>query len=234
MKKFLLGTAAALLLGAPIQAADIPVKAAPVVVQAFSWTGCYIGGHGGGGRTRSDWESVPAIFNAHPRGDGGVAGGHVGCNFQSLPSWLVVGLEADLDWANLKGHGNWSTPGFVADYEANWLASMRGRMGFAFDRVLLYATAGLGVARWQHVTTPCQGCTGFKTTDPGWVAGGGGEYAFTNQWSARVEYLHYDFRSISPINGIDGSQTNVRTKVDVVRGGLSYKFWATNAVVARY
>jgi outer membrane immunogenic protein len=220
MKK-LLGSFAILALATPFaaQAADLPVapayKAPVIAPVVYSWTGCYIGGNLGG-----KWEahrngsvSVPAATGAGGASpasvftfdDGSsstngsfVGGGQVGCNYQT--GQFVFGIEGDLDWNHLTDSAAVGTTApllFVAgdsfSWVSRWQASVRGRVGYAWDRTLLYATGGVAFTNVSLTSNfiPIGIFPGTVASDQqtltGATVGGGFEYAFTNNLSFGVE-----------------------------------------------
>jgi outer membrane immunogenic protein len=279
MKKFALAAAAvSMLVASSASAADLPArtytKTPPSVVAVYDWTGFYIGGNVGGIWGNNDsstnfTQNMAAPGNTNPqnnsRDNSAVFGGvHAGYNWQA--STWVFGLEADWDWTDAKSSFCRQTDvtslacsdngrGFLTFSEkTDWLASARGRLGFAWDRVLLYATGG---AAWGDVKTDINanclvnGCGGsllqinqtvsFRDTKTGWVAGAGIEAMLTPNWLLRAEYLHYDLGSanyavVFPSNNGMAPQTASWSRglqYDTVRAGISYKFGGP-AVVARY
>jgi len=206
--------AAAADLGGPRRGSlkDTPVADAPVVYErAFSWSGLYIGANVGYGWSDVDWrDGFPG--GSHD-GNGVLAGGQIGYNVQS--GQLVFGVEADLSGTWIDGSNA------CCGHEFNWLASVRGRAGVAFNgnRTLLYATGG---AAWADVDYTSPFGSGFSNTHFGWVAGGGVEHMLTQNLSARVEYLHYSFDETSGI--VATLPTTVEPKLDTVRFGLNMKF----------
>jgi outer membrane immunogenic protein len=145
---FALGASAALSFGLAqiASAADLRVKAPPraPVVAAPTWTGCYIGANVGGGFARTSIDDPDGFFAAESHFGGGFAvlGGQLGCNYQ----WraVVVGIEGDYDWANFKKDDllrAFDAPSPV-NVEIKAIASVRGRLGLAFDNALIYVTAG--------------------------------------------------------------------------------------------
>ncbi len=129
-------------------AADMAVKARPVVapVAAYNWTGCYVGVQGGGVWGRTKHRAEP-LFNVDttPSFDltGGEVGGTLGCNYQT-GSW-VFGVEGDGSWTNASGSSNEILPGnpiIIGHTDMRWLATVRGRIGYAFNNNLIYATGG--------------------------------------------------------------------------------------------
>ena len=142
--RFALALCAALVAGVgSASAADLPRKApmaAPVVAQVYNWTGLYVGVHGGYG-----WGDVSGLDV-----DGWFLGGQVGFNWQAPGSPIVFGIEVDSAWANIEGSEVGIIPGFAAvgvASEIQYQGSLRGRVGYAFDRALLYVTGGLA---WMH------------------------------------------------------------------------------------
>lgn len=214
-----------LLLAAPAaRAADLSVaplyKAPPVVATpAYNWSGFYLGANAGGGWSTSHWDSTGS-FN----GSGGVAGGTVGLNWQT--GHAVFGIEGDIDWANVKGTTTPATCLAGCTTQNDWLATARGRAGYAFDRFLPFVTGGLAVGDIK-ASTP--GFPGASQTNAGWTVGGGLEFALTNNWTAKAEYLHVDLGNMNC--GFNCGVTpgnNVSLREDVVRGGVNVKFGGGN------
>ena len=232
-KLFLAGAAiGALIVGAPALAADLPA-AAPVykatpVAPAFSWSGFYFGIEGGGAwgrsRHRSDVGDITNAFNV----SGGFIGGEYGTNWQ-FGNW-VLGMESDLSWASTKGSASEGPiPTNTATTKQNWIGFDRGRIGYAWDRVLLYATGGLAETSIEADTTGAAGTLSQSKFRLGWAAGGGVEWAFAPQWSAKVEYLHADFGSHTAyLNPVPAGFTNraggVSLNEDLVRVGVNYHY----------
>jgi outer membrane immunogenic protein len=233
--------------GTSAMAADLPVKApvyrAPVVAP-FNWTGLYGGIHVGYG-----WSNSTAIEADYPplsppldqNSSGVIGGGQIGYNWQIARNW-VVGIEGDFSGTGI--HKTtiepWITNGvpvffLMAERNINWLATLRGRFGYAFDRWLIYATGG---GAWGNVT---YGAGPFITGGPGawlkvtssntssgWTIGAGVEYGFTDNWTARLEYLYYNFGGASVTNVAPTVPTATqiwdRNKINVARLGVNYKF----------
>jgi outer membrane immunogenic protein len=279
MKK-LLGTMAILAVAMPLaaNAADLPPAPpsykAPVVapVPYFSWSGCYIGASGGYGWGTSSVtttiDPAAAFGNGAPvaqpaynanmspqlKPHGGLAGGQVGCNFQS--GAFVFGGETDLSWFNLKdsvvtsvtptGHSPLTTTTTIS---TSWLWTARGRAGVAFDRAFFYGTGGVAATNptfsQNNLFAPCGGpggtCIENVSTNPtrfGWTVGAGVEYAFTHNLTAKLEYLYADFGSFT-VTGQENATFatfthNVNLKTNIVRAGLNWKFDWGGPVVARY
>jgi outer membrane immunogenic protein len=186
-----------------------------------------------------------------------IAGGQVGYNYQF--NQFVIGAETDFDWVNDGVRTtDYSAPanGIVTNNASSkaglrWLGTARVRLGFAFDRALIFATGGLA---YGQVSTAGYSSTydGSNTdlfsgdasgTRVGFAVGGGVEYAFTNNLSAKLEYLYYDLGTanfaVSPANSVaagEGIFINGHQKYDgnIVRVGLNYRFDWANPVVAKY
>jgi outer membrane immunogenic protein len=198
----------------PAVAADLAVKAPPRVVAPVylsDWAGFYIGINGGGGWGSTSFD-IFTVDNA--KLSGGVFGGHAGYNWQY--GSVVAGLEVDFDGADIK-----KTDAFGLEQKTNELASARGRLGYVvLPNLLAYGTAGAG---WGHTDLSANGSTLAAINQFGWVAGAGLEYKLWGPLLLRAEYLHYDFGKTT-VAGTNGNVDNVKETVDVVRGGLSYKF----------
>ena len=166
------------------------------MMPAFSWTGFYVGGDGGYGYATSSGTSVspgfgtvPYSFNVH----GPIAGRIVGGNYQM--GQLVLGAEADWQWADLTGNSG-AVGGLTMATTVKSYGSARGRFGFAVDHWLFFGTAGWAWGTWSTSYTPI-GFTSSDSSHAGWTAGAGLEYAFTNNLLGRVEYRYTDLGTIS-------------------------------------
>jgi outer membrane immunogenic protein len=251
-------TGIGLLTIAPGHAADLgvhPIYTAPppaaVVLPHFSWTGCYIGGHIGGG-----WGSIPdlaftagvppgeplppgfSIPSATGNTSGVLGGAQVGCNYQFAPNW-VIGIEGDASAADIKGRITGTTSSAstqitgTADAKTDWLASATGRLGWVWDRWLIYGKGGLaGAGDKYSASIPIvnEQLNGSETRI-GWTLGGGIEWAFWNNWSAKVEYDFYDFgtRGVTLAGTFSGRPTtvsgvDVKQTISAVKFGINYRF----------
>jgi len=224
MKKLLIATAAlaSVALVAPANAADIPVKAPPIVVPAlYNWTGLYIGPQGGaimGQRSRvqeapdsDDADISDFIDFGHPL-HGGFAGGEVGFNWQAPGSRWVFGVEGAFSWAELEesltcGPDDEENP--QSDFHRfcgsriSGFAEARGRIGYALGptgQFLVYITGGGVWARESELirnSRTSEGVTAFGSfeqwaTVPGWTIGGGAEWGITPWLSLKGEVLYVD------------------------------------------
>lgn len=249
MKKLFL-SGAALLLASPAMAADLPMAtkaplAAPI---PFTWTGCYAGVQAGYAWKRNDFiDPTRAVFADAPvatNSDGALLGGQLGCNYQFSSNW-VIGIEGDWDWTNLQGNsdpffGGKSDPLYS---KTDSIASVTGRIGYAFNRWMIYGKGGAGFEHNRYSLTfpgfvlpPPIGATpttvyNASEWQTGWVAGVGVEWAITDNWSTQIEYDHYDFGShgvalaVSP-PGAPPIAATINDHVDAVKLGLNYRFWA--------
>jgi outer membrane immunogenic protein len=229
MKRILIAGALALAAGGQALAADLPQPApprapatyVPVPAPVFTWTGIYIGVNGGYAFGDSNWSAPGFTPTGNFTIDGGLFGGTLGGNYQ----WgqFVLGIEADGDWQDIKGSVGcttfFGTP-VSCQTQSDWLATVRGRAGYAWDRVLFYGTGGAAFGNVQA------GSTGSfdSSTQVGWTAGAGVEVALSPNWTAKVEYLYVDLGNMTcNINCATG--TSVSFTENIVRGGVNFKFW---------
>jgi outer membrane immunogenic protein len=213
--------AVALFVAPSANAADLSVaplyKAPPApVTPAYNWSGFYLGLNGGGGWGHSYWDTSATGM----RPSGAVAGGTAGYNWQFGNA--VIGLEGDIDWANLKGSNTSTLCPAGCSTSDTWLSTVRGRAGYAFGGILPYITGGLAVG---DVRASSPGFAGATNTSTGWTVGGGVEFALTGNWTAKAEYLHVDLGRFNCGVNCDGLPTdNVSMHDDLVRAGVNYRF----------
>ncbi len=254
MKKLVLASSVLTTLVAvlPAMAADLSVRrpayappALPPPVYYFSWTGCYLGGHAGGLWARKDWsdrQPGSATFGLSDGShdvDGFLGGAQVGCDYQFAGGW-VIGIAGDYAWTNADGSSvSLLFPAYLNHSSVKSLASVTGRIGYAWDRFLAYVKGGGAWERDEYNFSLAGVVTGAASeTRSGWTVGIGGEYAFTNYLSGFIEYNYYDFgdRNLT-FNGSDGPfvQGIDETK-SVVKAGLNLRFggWGGAPVVGRY
>jgi len=207
--------AAAAMVVTGANAADLPrpVYKGPAYVAEplFSWTGFYIGANAGYGFGKSDWSG----FGASPSPKGFVGGGQIGYNYQI--GSFVFGLEGDYDYSAMKGDA--ACPGGTCTTKNTWLATGRGRIGYAFDRFLPYFTGGVAFGSIKAEHTLLGNASSNRT---GYALGGGLEYAFLGAWSVRAEYLYVDLGSFDA--GPAPLVNNIGFKANVVRAGINYRF----------
>jgi outer membrane immunogenic protein len=225
-----------------------PVVAAPIYAPIYNWGGIYAGINGGGVFGSSSWSDPqnPAGNTGDFNVNGGLIGGTLGVNYQA-DSW-VFGAEGDFNWQSVKGSSSSSfctdvgtihkplppatvgvfvSSGLSCTTQSNWLGTIRGRVGYAWNYLFLYGTAG---GAWANMKTTV--LSGETSNAFGWTAGLGLEYAFADRWSAKLEYLFVDFSSISCTSGGCGfnpplgiaANDSVKFNENVIRVGVNYKF----------
>jgi outer membrane immunogenic protein len=236
----------------PALAADLtpyPVKAP--FVERFSWTGCYAGGQIGGMWSSTKLTDPVAIVQesilpgstvgtttAGVNSTGFTVGGQIGCDYQFNPSW-VMGIEGAAVGATTKATSNVAlqNPG---DFEAiavrtDLVTSVTGRLGYAVDRWLIYGKGGVAWASNKYSITGSYTGTAFDAegldTRIGWTAGAGVEWAFAQDWSARLEYDYYDFGThtvnmIDAANAPGGNPLSIKQTMQTVKLGVNFHVWA--------
>jgi opacity protein-like surface antigen len=232
------------------------VPAAAPFAARFNWTSCYLGGHVGGGFAQRDITdpvqlvqdsflgagSTVGTTTASLSPNGVVIGGQIGCDYQFASSW-VIGIEGSASGSTIKGSTNVILPLGAPDIalvkaNTDFLSSVTGRVGYAFDNVLVYGRGGVALAGDKYdvigsFTLPPAMPFSFEGLDlrAGWVAGGGVEWAFSRHWSANLEYDYYQFGHNSvlmsdSINGFVGN-VDVKQSIQVVKLGLNFHIWGT-------
>jgi outer membrane immunogenic protein len=273
LRSLLLSSAAAIALSTGALAADLPSRAPPPVyvppAPIFTWTGFYIGGqigYGWGQNNVSFGDNFGDYDTFNYTAEGVIGGAHVGYNLQL--NRFVIGLEGDVDGTSIGKNysgplpfgSNFVNGGFLSEPLAGNVnvnvhhdieGSIRGRVGYAWDRVLIYATGGVAFGGFSGnvsgtfpggVFLPgTEGATAFgpfggsasaSSTRVGWTVGGGIEYAVTNNWSIRAEYRYTDFGHstvfansfTTPLLGASGAFFNRNFIENRVQVGFSYKF----------
>ena len=156
------------LAGGSAVAADLApyYQPGPVYNPIYTWTGFYVGINGGGGWGTSQWDGLNSFDVS-----GGLIGGTVGYNWQFGPA--VVGAEGDIDWSGIKGTTTVLCPA-GCETRNKWLATVRGRLGFAFDRFLPYFTGGLALG---DINANLPLLPGGSISNAGWTVGAGLESA---------------------------------------------------------
>ena len=260
MKALLLAAVGIGSLMSPTIAADMPVKAprpAPVAAVVYNWTGFYIGGHVGYGWGEFDVTAVtatgsfPSGFQFAKREPSGIlAGGQVGYNYQA--GSVVFGIEAQGSWADMsnttRNNSPLNTNFNTVEQDVDWIVTVAGRLGIAFNNFLLYGKGGWAWAKTETYSETRNAAGTLLTittnsgTRDGWMAGVGGEYAFSGNWSIKLEYNYIDL----------GTETTASTNVTVpggvvstllrdsdgqihlVKGGINFRWGGAAPVVARY
>jgi len=247
MKNVLMGIALGALIAAPASAADlrrpapVPMVAPVPVVTAHNWSSCYIGGHVGGLWVSKDWNGEFYRDLGSHDANGWLGGVQAGCDWQFGGGW-VIGIQADYAWADADGSHNDLVWNFENRTRVKSLGSATARLGYGWDRFLLYVKGG---AAWAHDEYEVFNgafliASASEERRLGWTVGVGGEYAFNNWISAFVEYNYYDFggndRDFIRPNGAIYDRINIEDTKSVVKGGLNFRFgnWNRPPVVARY
>lgn len=238
MKMLLLGSvAAAALVTGSAMAADLPVKAPvykapPAVAPVSSWTGCYLGAHIGGGWGRKRWTNTSGLDEGTSNIDGVLGGGQVGCDYQT-GSW-VFGAEGDISWTGLRGGHRDPVLNFsdqVLNNEVRSLGTVTGRIGYTFERALLYVKGGGAWVndKYWDVSDTRGNIANATETRTGWTVGGGVEYAFAPNWSAGLEYNYLNFGTnrvqlICPVCAAGYFFKDIKQDIQTVKLSLNYRF----------
>ncbi|MCX7313403.1 MAG: porin family protein [Alphaproteobacteria bacterium] len=193
---------------------DMPYKS-PAYVAQYNWTGFYLGINGGGDWGDSSWNGF-AVKNSP---SGGMIGGTAGYNWQAPGSPWVFGLEGDIDWSSFKD--SVACGASACETKNNWFGTVRGRVGFAFDRFMPYFTGG---AAFGDIKANRVGFAGASDTNVGWTVGAGLEGVIAGNWTAKLEYLYADLGNTTCAAVSCGVATNVDLQVNILRGGLNYRF----------
>jgi len=258
MTKFLLATVGLVALGiaAPASAADLAVKAPPApVVALYDWSGFYIGANGGGAWSHKCWDVTNFRVPVAPFREGchdatgGVVGGQIGYRWQSA-GW-VFGLEAQGDWADLKGS---NVSGFIPAWTNNSkieaFGLFTGQVGYAWNNVLWYVKGGAAVTDDKYRgTVTATGALFDSASETRWggVVGTGLEFGFAPNWSVAVEYDHLfmgnhsrNFTStgvlgaaVVPVGGVFRTDS-IRQDVDLITARINYRFNWGGPVVGKY
>jgi outer membrane immunogenic protein len=219
MKRLLLAAVALPLVATTASAADLQVRPytkapPPVVSPAYNWSGFYVGAMGGG------------AFSSDT-GNGGFGGGTVGYNWQFPGSQFVFGVEVDAAAASIKDSVTEDIGGLLLTTESkiNAFGSVTGRAGFAWDAALIYAKGGYAWAN-SKATISAQGVTATfsdSQTHSGYTIGGGVEYMFAPNWSAKGEYMFTSLGSETYNLGglpLDSGNLDFHT----IKAGVNYHF----------
>lgn len=219
----------------PAVAADLGVV--PQAMPAFNWTGFYGGVNVGGGwasNTVDQSTRVLQFSSTTVSSSGVIGGGQFGFNWVAVPNWLL-GIEADVSGADLNGTATYiGRAQFNEKVDA--FGTVRGRLGYAANNWLFYGTGGFAwsddnftrtqISATATTTPPLGDVRTNSPTRTGWVAGGGVEWGFARNWTARIEYLHLELSdesfSFNPPNNVFRSIDEGRLGIDTVRVGVSY------------
>lgn len=240
MKHFLAAAMAAIALGvaAPASAADLaaPVHVPPPADAMYNWSGFYIGANAGGGSSHGCATDIIAgglllLDQGCNDATGGVAGAQIGYRWQSS-SW-VLGLEAQGDWAGLKGsNAEIFSPAFTNRSNVNAFGLFTAQVGYATNNVLFYLKGGAAVTNnhFDVFSVPSNLIVANTPDQTRWgtTLGAGLEYGFAPNWSLGIEYDHLfmpDQTSIFiPTVPALPAETSITQGVDVVMARLNYRF----------
>lgn len=227
MSKFVLMAAAFAAFAAPVAAADLIIDEPIAYTDAgFDWSGFYAGLAGGyGSGTARSVGDVSGSITDTPL-NGGLLGVTLGGNVQY--DAFVLGLEGDILWSGLGGSTTCTAaPAYSCNANVDWLGSLRGRVGYAMDSVLLFATGGLAAGGGRGTITPdFPGLTNqFSDTFIGWTAGAGVEVAVSDAMSVKAEYSYYNLGSrTAPAGTIATGSSTVSPIVHAVKVGVNFRF----------
>jgi len=236
MKKLLISAAVFVAFVGPAAAADIPPRTyskAPVVSApqlVYNWTGFYIGGHLGGAFADNN-----SLQGGNARFLGGVEGGF---DYQFAPNW-VMGVEAQYSWLNNNTTGVVFPGGALVTSRNNEIGSATGRLGYTWGPALLYGKGGYAWRDNNNIGVSVAGAAvPFATTGgqkSGYTVGGGLEYMFAPNWSAKAEYQYYNFGTTTFSAGPPGvAGARVRDDEHSVKVGVNYRFGWGGPVVSKY
>jgi outer membrane immunogenic protein len=203
-----------------------PVAPIPYAPPVYNWTGIYFGGHLGAGYAGSSWSDPITGAGSDSFNSWGFLGGvQAGGNIQF--DRLVLGVEGDFSWTNIKNKGTDSI-GDALNTNVPWTSTVTGRVGAAFDRLLLYGKGGVAFARDNSSITDLMGASSsVSMTRTGWTAGAGLEYALSGNWSAKIEYdylgfgskaLNFDTPTLGPVT------SNASLNVQEIKAGINFRF----------
>jgi outer membrane immunogenic protein len=219
LRKILLASAALVAFAGAASAADMPArmatKAVPYV-QMYNWTGFYIGANLGYGWARDTAGGSSTNLN------GVIGGGQIGYNWQM--NNLVLGIETDFQGSGQRASGTGLVLGvpFSVSERVRYFGTVRGRLGYAWDRTLLYVTGGYAYTNIGGDLSVGAFSTSSNTTKSGYTVGAGLEYAFAGPWSVKAEYLYVD--SGTTTLTLAGATADVRIKNNIGRVGINYRF----------
>lgn len=259
MKKILLSAVSLAVLSSAALAADLPSLKAPVAPLAPPpplWTGFYAGLNLGGG-----WDAGNGNSNSYNLygANGGVSnkmsggvigGGQIGYNYQVSSLALggmgvLIGAEADFQGTSMGTNGSGTTYDYFGNLSSRagvsvpWFGTVRGRLGLiVMPTLLVYGTGGFAYADVSR-NGGLYGFNNGSSTQTGWTAGGGLEWMFMPNWSAKAEYLYTDVSGgnsgWSNNLGIGLNSVNNHTRWNTVRAGVNYHLnWGAAPVVAAY
>ena len=214
-----------------VQAADLPPPAARVAAPVLTapapvhdWSGLYGGLHLGWGFADADYVAgVGGAFGTNNiDADGIIGGGLLGLNFQT--GNIVFGIEGDISFGDINGRNGITAPPVTATdrFETDFIATIRGRAGYAWDNILLFATAGVGFADAEIKDSFQVGPSTTSKNHTGFVVGGGLDWAYSQNLSARLEYMYGNYNKKNYTVG--GTPDSLEFDTHVVRAAVNFNF----------
>ena len=199
------------------------------------WAGCYVGANAGGGWGEKSFTDTGSLGFPLVGPDttlsfgmnGYLVGGQIGCTHEIAPSW-IVGIEGAFSAGDISGNGQSPArkyPDGAFTAKTNWIASITGRVGHSWGNWLAYVKGGAAWADDRYTATFYGPLEGAETRS-GWTLGGGLEWAFATNWSARLEYDYFDFgtSTVTFTQGANYGRTKVTQKIHAVLLGVNYYF----------
>lgn len=226
----------------PALAADIgpsapmPAKVQPFTAPYYNWSGFYVGAHAG-----ASWASTiatdpngttfaPPGGNVNVSGSGFLGGGQFGYNYQT-GRW-VFGIEGDVSYADIHGA---TTSGFTIpnpnvglSTRLDWLSTVTGRVGYAWNDTLIYGKAGAAFAGLSfNASVPAVGVFSGNDTRTGWTIGAGVEHALWDNWTVKAEYDYLDLgtHSVTAAPAVGAPITaDAKVTQHMIKLGANYRF----------
>lgn len=206
----------------PGSAADFgPRVVAPLLPPPYNWTGFSFGFNAGGGWGESEYLAADGLHGTLPFfTKGGMVGATVGADYQFYQT--VFGVLGDADWSFVEGGAQCDGTNFTCAVRNDWLNTLRGRAGYAFDNILFYVSGG---GAWGNIKADRPTLGGQHMDRVGWTAGGGVEVSLIPNVSFKLEYLHIDLgRGICAMpNCSQTADVSIPMQLDTVRLGVNYR-----------
>jgi outer membrane immunogenic protein len=206
-----------------------PAAYVPVAPPVYNWTGFYIGGNLGWGWSQGSFTDTFGNVISTTNTPSFLGGAQVGANYE-FSNGFLIGAEADFDWAVNSNNGSTPAAGFTVTNNNRWFTLFDGRLGYAFDRWLVYGKGGFA---WvgsgnTNVTNPAgiTVATSSNNSNYGWNGGAGVEWAFWGNLSARLEYDYIRLNGATYANPLLAGDafTGQNRNIQMINLGFNYKF----------